>query len=65
MKAFVRGMKGSKVQGHVLQAGAMNAHNTFEKPNEVKPHEFSGAQVSGDGLEIALPKMSVVVLEVT
>jgi alpha-N-arabinofuranosidase len=57
-------MKGSTVQGRVLQAGAMNAHNTFEQPNVVTPQPFSGARLTADGLEILLPQMSVVVLEV-
>jgi alpha-N-arabinofuranosidase len=64
VRAFVRGMKASAVQGRVLQAGAMNAHNTFEKPNEMKPAAFTGATISGDELEIQVPKMSVVALEV-
>ncbi len=64
VRAFVRGMKASAVQGRVLQGGAMNAHNTFEKPNEVKPAAFSGATISGDELEIQVPKMSVVALEI-
>ena len=61
---FVRGVKGSQVQGRVLQGKSMNAHNTFEKPNEVQPKEFNGAEFSADGLEIVMPKMSVVALEV-
>ena len=65
VKAFLRGMRVSRMPGRVLQGDAMNAHNTFDQPNAVKPKAFSGAQVTGEGLEIALPKMSVVVLEVT
>jgi len=64
VQVFVRGMKASQVRGRVLTADAMNAHNTFEKPDQVKPKEFSGAQVSGEGLQISMPKMSVVALEV-
>ena len=60
---FVRGMKADKVSGRVLQAGAMNAHNTFENPNVVKPCEFTGAKASAEGLEVLMPKMSVVALE--
>ena len=65
VKAFLRGMRVSRMPGRVLQGDAMNAHNTFDQPNAVKPKAFSGAQVTGEGLEIAVPKMSVVVLEVT
>lgn len=65
VKVFVRGMKVNRVQGRVLQAGTMNAHNTFENPNAVQPNAFNGAQVCEDGLELVMPKMSVVVLETT
>jgi alpha-L-arabinofuranosidase len=61
---FVHGMKGSQVQGRVLQGNSMNAHNTFEKPNEVQPKAFNGAEIGADGLEVLMPKMSVVALEV-
>ncbi len=63
VKVFVRGIKASRVQGRVLQGDAMNAHNTFENPNQVKPNRFDGKWVCDDGLEISMPKMSVVVLE--
>jgi alpha-L-arabinofuranosidase len=62
---FVRGMKANTVAGRVLHAGVMNAHNTFENPNAVRPVEFTGAAASEDGLEVLMPKMSVAVLEVT
>jgi len=65
VKAFVRGMKASQVSGRVLRANEMNAHNTFEAPNAVQPAAFSGARLSGEELEITMPRMSVVVLEVS
>jgi len=65
VKAFVRGMKASQVQGRVLRAAAMNAHNTFEAPNAVQPVAFSSARLSGDEIEITMTKMSVVALEVS
>ena len=65
VKVFVRGMKASQVHGRVLQANAMNAHNTFEQPERSAARRRSAAhRLSGDGLEITLPKMSVVALEV-
>ncbi len=62
--AFVRGLKAGKVEGRVLHAGAMNAHNTFAQPDAVKPQPFSGAKLTAEGLKIVMPKMSVVALEV-
>jgi len=35
-----------------------------EKPNQVQPAPFTAATISGDELEIQMPKMSVVALEV-
>jgi alpha-N-arabinofuranosidase len=64
LKVHVGGQKTSAVQGRFLQAGAMNTHNTFENPDAVKPRPFSGAKLVNEDLEIDLPKMSVVVLEV-
>jgi alpha-N-arabinofuranosidase len=60
----VRGLKASKVEGRVLHADAMSAHNTFERPEAVRPRPFKNAQITADGLEIAMPKMSVVALDV-
>jgi len=40
----------------------MNAHNTFEQPDLVKPQPFDEASVRGQTLTINLPPMSVAVL---
>lgn len=61
---FIRGIKGNSVTGRVLQGDAMTAHNTFETPNRVEPKAFNGAKLSGDGLNVMMPKMSVVAVEV-
>jgi alpha-N-arabinofuranosidase len=63
VKVFVRGLAAKAVSGRVLHAGAMNAHNTFEQPEAVKPQPYTGAQLTADGLELMLPKMSVVALD--
>ena len=62
----LRGAKASKVTGRVLTAPAMNARNTFENPEAVKPAEFREASVAPDGgsIETTLPPMSIVVLKV-
>jgi alpha-N-arabinofuranosidase len=65
LKVFVRGLKGSRAAGRLLTAPSMTAHNTFDKPEAVKPKDWSGAKVTADGLELTLPKMSVAALEVT
>jgi alpha-N-arabinofuranosidase len=51
------------VTGRVLTASAINAHNTFDAPDAVKPIAFNGASVQGGNLVVTLPAKSVVVLE--
>ncbi|TYC81039.1 alpha-N-arabinofuranosidase [Novosphingobium sp. BW1] len=57
------GVKTGRVSGRILTAGAINAHNTFENPEAVKPAVFNGARVKGGTLTVTLPAKSVVVLE--
>jgi alpha-L-arabinofuranosidase len=58
----VSGAAGKAVAGRVLTAGAMNAHNTFQRPDDVKPAPFKGASLKGDVLTVNLPAKAVVVL---
>lgn len=51
------------VTGEVLTATAMNAMNTFDQPNAVKPAAFSGFKVQGSQMVVSVPAKSVVVLE--
>jgi alpha-N-arabinofuranosidase len=53
-----------KVTGRVLTADDMTAHNTFEKPETVKPAGFDGFNSRDDMLTVKLPAKSVVVLEI-
>jgi alpha-N-arabinofuranosidase len=59
----LQGTRASAVSGRVLTAAAMQAHNTFESPEAVKPSEFHGAKVTNNGFTATLPAKSVVVLE--
>ncbi|MFL6516815.1 MAG: alpha-N-arabinofuranosidase, partial [Bacillus sp. (in: firmicutes)] len=52
----------TKVSGTIITADTMNAHNTFEQPDVVKPAEFTGVTVEYNKLAIKLPAMSVVTL---
>jgi len=52
----------TKVTGTIITADTMNAHNTFEQPDVVKPVEFTGVTVENNKLAIKLPAMSVVTL---
>jgi alpha-N-arabinofuranosidase len=61
---WLRGLAGvKKVTGRVLTHADLNAHNTFEQPETVKPQAFDGVtDVSEGGLSATLPPMSIVVL---
>jgi alpha-N-arabinofuranosidase len=52
----------STVEGRVLAASNVQAHNTFDAPNQVRPAAFTGASLSGGRLSATLPAGSVVVL---
>jgi alpha-N-arabinofuranosidase len=60
--ARVSGLTAGTVTGRVLTAPAMNAHNTFAQPENVKPAPFDGARRTAEGFTATLPPKSVVVL---
>lgn len=51
------------IAGEVLTAPAMNAMNTFDRPNDVKPAPFNGYKLEGSQLVLTIPAKSIVVLE--
>jgi len=51
------------LRGRVLTADHMQAHNTFDAPERLRPTAFEGAAIQGSQCTITLPAMSVVVLE--
>jgi alpha-N-arabinofuranosidase len=59
----VAGANVKSVSGEVLTAPAMNAANTFERPNAVRPAQFSGYRLQGSQLTLSIPPKSVVMLE--
>lgn len=56
------GVQAGAVTGRILTGARMDAHNSFEQPDTVKPQAFTGAQASGGTLTVTLPAKSVVVL---
>jgi alpha-N-arabinofuranosidase len=60
----LRGTEVSGVSGTILTAPAMNAHNTFDAPENIKPARFNGASLKNGVLRIEMPPKSVVVLAV-
>jgi alpha-N-arabinofuranosidase len=59
----LEGVAAKTVTGRILTAPAMNARNTFEAPDVVKPQPFTGASLANATLTVTLPAKSVVVLE--
>ena len=59
----LNGVKGTAISGRVLTSAHVQDHNTFEKPETIKPATFNGAKLSGNTLTVTLPPVSVVVLE--
>jgi alpha-N-arabinofuranosidase len=60
----LKGLKPDKVTGRVLTAGKMNSHNTFEKPDEVKPTVLKNITIKDNIVTVKIPSKSVVVLAV-
>ena len=52
------------MSGRVLTASAINAHNTFEAPENVEPRELTGIKTEDSKLMVTLPAKSVVVIAV-
>ncbi|MBC9032405.1 alpha-N-arabinofuranosidase [Sphingomonas sp. JC676] len=59
--AALAGLSATGVEGRVL-TGAIQAHNSFDAPDTVRPMPFTGASLSGGTLTATLPAASVVVL---
>lgn len=60
----IRGKAVADVSGTLLTASALQAHNTFEQPEAVKPVPFEGYRVEDGLLTVRLPAKSVAVLAV-
>jgi alpha-N-arabinofuranosidase len=59
----VNGVTLKNITGRVLTAQTMNAVNTFERPDAVKPTAFTNFKTEGGAITLSLPSKSVVVLE--
>jgi alpha-N-arabinofuranosidase len=61
----LRGVQLSSVTGRLLTAETITAHNTFERPDAVRPVPFDGATLDGTTLTLHLPSKSIVILELS
>ena len=60
----ITGMTPNTVTGRILANDALNAHNTFENPDVVKPARLRGIEIDGQTIKLRLPAGSVAVLEI-
>ncbi len=51
-----------KISGRILTADAMNAHNTYDQPDNLKPTSFNGFRIEGGKLKVTLPAKSLIQL---
>ena len=58
------GVAATSVTGQILTAGTLQAHNTFDEPEAVKPVAYEGARLAAPGLKMRMPAHAVVVLRV-
>jgi alpha-L-arabinofuranosidase len=59
----IPGVSARAATGRVLTASALDAHNTFERPNAIEPAPFKGDR-KDDSLVLRVPPKSVVVVAV-
>lgn len=57
------GAKPREINGRVLTAAQITAHNTFDNPDQVKPTDFREFKITEQGIAISLPPKSIVLLE--
>ncbi|UOE94434.1 alpha-N-arabinofuranosidase [Alkalihalobacillus sp. LMS39] len=62
----IRGLavENAKIEGRILTATTIDAHNSFEESHKVSPKEFTEFSIGEKGLDVILPPMSVVVLSI-
>ncbi|WP_207427943.1 alpha-N-arabinofuranosidase [Pedobacter sp. SYSU D00535] len=59
----VKDLKANAVSGRILTSKKVQDYNSFENPTLIKPVAFKGASIKGGKLNVKLPPVSVVVLE--
>jgi alpha-N-arabinofuranosidase len=59
----LQGINAKQVSGEILTSANIADHNTFDKPELVKPAVFCGATIIGNTLKVKLPAKSIVTLE--
>ena len=62
IKTIINSIEADKVKGTILTSDNLNAHNTFNNPEKVKPEKFDDIILEEEKLSAELPPSSVVLL---
>lgn len=63
IRTSLHGLPSKSIQGQIVTSPRFNDINTFEQPDKVHISPFTGARKEGSDLTIAMPPLSVVMLE--
>jgi alpha-N-arabinofuranosidase len=58
------GVSAAALTGQIITSDDMRAHNTFDKPEQVRIRDFNDAVISGSRLTVTLPSKSIVTVEI-
>ncbi|MBL0744488.1 alpha-N-arabinofuranosidase [Chryseolinea lacunae] len=58
----IAGTQALKASAQILTSEKYTDHNTFEKPNALKPAPFAGTKKSGESISLKVPAKSVVMI---
>jgi alpha-N-arabinofuranosidase len=62
VEASLHGGAFASVRGRILTGDTLDAHNTVDAPDHVRPEDFAGATLQDSSLRVQLPPRSIVVL---
>lgn len=60
----LHGMTVGEIDGRILTADSIDAHNTFDAPEQVRPMPFNAYRMAGEQLTIEMPAKSIVTLTI-
>jgi alpha-L-arabinofuranosidase len=61
----LHGMRPQTMRGRILTAGKINAHNRFDRAEQVTPTGMSAVKFTGTSAQLEIPSKSVTVFEIT
>jgi alpha-N-arabinofuranosidase len=64
IEGVLEGAKVTRISGQILTADSIQAHNTVEDPENVRPEPFTDAKATERGFDAVVPARSIVVLEI-